>query len=651
MAAQDDAPPTVDVAALRRTLDGEHHATRDAVRELLSRPDMDRSTVADLDRDAYRDQVMTWMRTVADTGFPMTGFPTDVGGRHDVAAFVSGFETLAHGDLSLLVKIGVQFGLWGGAIQHLGNAAQRREHLPAIGSAELPGCFAMTERGHGSDVQGLRTTATYDPATAEFVVHTPDDAASKDWIGNAARHGRAAVVFAQLVVAGESHGVHALVVPLRDEDGAVLPGIRIEDCGHKLGLQGVDNGRIWFDRVRVPRTALLDRFGSVDATGAYSSPIESPGRRFFTMLGTLVQGRVSVGGAAVSAAKSALTIAIRHGLDRRQFDDPDGNEVALMDYTAHQRRLLPLLATTVALTFAQEDTVRALARVLEAGEDDDVDEERRRLEPRAAGLKAITTWHATRTIQECREACGGAGYLRDAGFAALKADTDVFTTFEGDNTVLLQLVGKTLLTGLRDDFSDLSPLATAGFVAGQVLEQVAERSAFRQMIGVIADVLPGEQDDERLDRERQLQLLRYREEHTVTGLAQRMRRGVKAGRDAFEVFSICQPHLLNAARAHVDRFVVESFVARIEREQDADVRALLDLLCDLHALATIEADRAWFMEHGRMSAARGKDVTRQVDALCRRLRPHVADVVDAFGIPDAVLASRIGAREVDGPRW
>ncbi|MGE4429061.1 MAG: acyl-CoA dehydrogenase [Solirubrobacteraceae bacterium] len=649
--AAPDAQLAVDVAALRRALDGEHHATRDTVRELLARPDMDRSGAADLDRDAYREQVLEWLRTVADTGFPMVGFPTEVGGRLEVAAFVSGFETLAFGDLSLLVKVGVQFGLWGGAIQHLGNAEQRREYLPRVGTAELPGCFAMTERGHGSDVQALRTTATYDAATGEFVVDTPDDGASKDWIGNAARHGRTAVVFAQLVVAGETHGVHALVVPLRDEAGTVLPGIRIEDCGHKLGLQGVDNGRIWFDGVRVPRTALLDRFGAVDEAGTYSSPIESSGRRFFTMLGTLVQGRVSVGGAAVSAAKSALTIAIRHGIDRRQFDDPDGNEVAIIDYLAHQRRLFPLLATTVALTFAQEDTVAALARVLEAGEDEDVDDERRRLEPRAAGLKAIATWHATRTIQECREACGGAGYLRDAGFAALKADTDVFTTFEGDNTVLLQLVGKTLLTGFRDDFSDLTPLATAGFIAGQVLEQVAERSAFRQVVGAIADVLPGEQDDERLDRARQLELLRDREEHIVTGLAQRMRRGLKAGGDPFAVFSACQPHLLNAARAHVDRFVMESFVDRIEREEEPALRAILDLLCDLHALATIEADRAWFMEHGRMSAARGKDVTRQVDALCGRLRPHVVDVVDAFGIPDAVLASRIGSRDVEGARW
>jgi acyl-CoA oxidase len=642
----------LDVAALRRALDGEQHEVRDRVRELLAQPEFDRSDAADLDRDAYRDRVLDWTRRVAETGETMRGYPTEVGGRHDVAGFIAGFETFAFGDLSLLVKIGVQFGLWGGAIQQLGNEAQRLEYLPRIGALELPGCFAMTERGHGSDVQALRTTATYDPVAAEFVIDTPDDQASKDWIGNAARHGLQAVVFAQLVVAGETHGVHALIVPLRDEEtDEPLPGVRIEDCGDKLGLQGVDNGRLWFDGVRVPRTALLDRFGAVSEDGAYSSPIESAGRRFFTMLGTLVQGRVSVGGAAISASKSALTIAVRHGLDRRQFEDPDGGEVPVMDYLAHQRRLLPLLATSYALSFAQQDTVAALDAIVRAGEGEGVEEQRRELEPRAAGLKAIATWHATRTIQECREACGGAGYLRDAGFAALKADTDVFTTFEGDNTVLLQLVGKTLLTGFRDDFGALSPLGTAGFVAQQVLDQIVERTAVRQVLGAISDVLPSRDDEGGLERGDQLELIREREEHLVSRVAQRLRAGIKDGRDPFEVFSYCQPHLLAAARSHVDRFVLESFAARVEREEDEGTKALLDQLCDLHALRTIETERAWYLEHGRISAGRSKEITRRVDRLCHELRPHAAGLVDAFGIPDEVLSSRIGSREVAGDRW
>ena len=239
------------------------------------------------------------------------------------------------------------------------------------------------------------------------------DAARKDYIGSAARHAELAVVFAQLEVgpedAREGQGVHAFVVPLR-RDGAVLPGIRIEDCGQKMGLNGVDNGRIWFDRVRIPRANLLNRFADVSADGTYASAIENPDRRFFTMLGTLVQGRVSVGGAAINASKVALAIATTYAARRRQFEaTAPPQEDLLLDYGLHQRRLLPLLARTYALHFAQEVVAGQLHDVFSGAVDDE--HARRELESRAAGTKVLGTWHATRTIQECREACGGAGYL------------------------------------------------------------------------------------------------------------------------------------------------------------------------------------------------------------------------------------------------
>ncbi|NNV09159.1 acyl-CoA dehydrogenase, partial [Geobacillus sp. MMMUD3] len=188
---------------------------------------------------------------------------------------------------------------------------------------QLLGSFAMTEIGHGSDVAAIGTTATFDPETDEFVIDTPFTAATKEYIGNAARDARAAVVFAQLITAGVNHGVHALFVPVRTEAGEPMPGVSISDDGFKGGLRGVDNGRFAFDAVRVPRTNLLDRYGAVDETGAYTSPIDSPGRRFFTMLGTLVQGRVSLDGAAVVASKLALDIAVRYGLERKQFTTVD----------------------------------------------------------------------------------------------------------------------------------------------------------------------------------------------------------------------------------------------------------------------------------------------------------------------------------------
>ncbi|HET6815789.1 MAG TPA: acyl-CoA dehydrogenase [Mycobacteriales bacterium] len=639
------APPSAE--QVRSFLDGRWAWVRDEVRETLRRPLF--APVYDLPADQHRDRVFEQARELSTTPGPRLLFPKEVGGDGEVGAAVTAFETQAFGDLSLLVKTGVQWGLFGGAILHLGTEKHHDRYLRDVMSLELPGCFAMTETGHGSDVQSIRTTATYDAERREFVVHTPDEEAVKDYIGNAARHGRMAAVFAQLITRGECHGVHALLVPIRDADGNPCPGVSIEDCGHKAGLNGVDNGRLAFAEVRVPRDALLDRYGSVAEDGTYSSPIESQTRRFFTMLGTLVQGRVSVSGAAMSASKVATSIAIRYGLVRRQFKAPGSDrEVRILDFLQHQRRLLPALATTYALHFAQEDLVAQLHNVFN-GDNADAptgDEEsalaRRKLETLAAGLKAVTTWHATQTIQTCREACGGAGYLSVNRLPQLKADTDVFTTFEGDNTVLHQLVAKTLLTNYQAEFGELDTLGMARFFADQVVETVIERTAARAIVQRLVDAVPGRDDDISLfDRGWQLSLFEFREKHALDGVARRLRKGMTSGDDPFDAFNSVQDHVLLAARAHIDRVVLDTFVAAIDRCPDASVAALLNRVCDLHVLSTLERDRAWFLEHGRLTPARSKAIITAVNELCVELRPHAELLVDAFGIPDEVLAAPI----------
>lgn len=642
--------PEVDVDALRTLLDGRYREVRDLVRDNLAQHaqvllDQEEMSTADF-RERVRDVVVM----MAGTGQTGMGFPEEYGGGGDIGASVAAFETLAYGDLSVLVKVGVQFGLFGGAILQLGTKHHHDAYLADLVSGRTMGCFAMTESGHGSNVQALGTVATYDAEAQEFVITTPDDASRKDYIGNAAAHAELAVVFAQLEVTGgqgvERHGVHAFVVPVR-EGGRVLDGVRIEDCGPKMGLNGVDNGRIWFDGVRVPRTALLNQFAEVTPEGRYLSPIDNPNKRFFTMLGTLVQGRVCVGGAGINASKVALTIATRYAVRRRQFEatSPDEEQV-LLDYGMHQRRLLPLLARTYALHFAQEVVAGQLHDVfsgpgpIEEGSDEHA---RRMLESRAAGTKALGTWHATRTIQECREACGGAGYLSENRFAALKADTDVFTTFEGDNHVLLQLVAKGLLTDYAGEFEEMDQLGMARFVAGLAVETVVERTAVHKLVQSVRDLLPGgdtwDQEAGLLDPNYQLAMLRFREEHMIGGVARRLKRGIDQGMNPGAVFSRVQDHVIAAARAHAERLVLEAFVAKTAALPDGDLKVTLNLLCDLHALTTIEADRAWFMEHGRLSSARSKAISREINALCRKVRPLAVDLVDAFGVPEEMLRS------------
>ncbi|MCH1866152.1 acyl-CoA dehydrogenase [Nocardioides sp. CFH 31398] len=639
----DPSRPAFDVRALQRVLDGRYAEVRDLVRENLAEHASILSEAETLSVDDYRDRVKELLLTMAESGQTGMGFPAEYGGGEDVGASIAAFETLAYGDLSLLVKAGVQFGLFGGAILHLGTKHHHDAYLRPLISGELLGCFAMSESGHGSNVQALRTHATYDADTDEFVVTTDGDLGRKDYIGNAAAHGELAVVFAQLHVAGKNEGVHALVVPIR-QDGEPAPGVRIEDCGHKMGLNGVDNGRLWFDQVRVPRSALLDRFAHVDDQGVYRSEIENPDRRFFTTLGTLVQGRISVGGAGIGASKVAMTLAVRYADLRRQFEatDPE-REQLLLDYGMHQRRLLPLLARTYALHFSQEKLAGELHLMSGVDPSEETESRQRELESRAAGTKALATWHATRTIQECREACGGSGYLSVNRFAALKADTDVFTTFEGDNHVLLQLVAKGLLTGYASEFEDMNQLDMARFVGELAVETVIERTAVHKLVERIRDVLPGGDDwsDQAhvFDPDYQLAMFRFREEHLVSGVARRLKRGIDAGHNPGAVFSRVQDHVIAAARAHVERLVLEDFVAKVRSLPETPERDVLKLLCDLHALTGIEADRAWFMEHGRLSVQRSKQITKEIGSLCRRVRPVAVDLVHAFGVPEPVLRS------------
>ena len=644
--------PEVDVDALRVLLDGRYREVRDLVRANLAEHAQILLDVEDMSTADFRERVKDVVVMMAETGQTGMGFPEEYGGGGDIGASVAAFETLAFGDLSVLVKVGVQFGLFGGAILQLGTKAHHDAYLEDLIRGRLLGCFAMTESGHGSNVQALGTTATYDSDSGDFVIETPDDRARKDYIGNAAAHASHAVVFAQLVVDDESRGVHALVVPIRDEQGDPMPGVRIEDCGRKIGLNGVDNGRLWFSGVRVPRTGLLDRYAVVTEDGRYFSDIENPDRRFFTMLGTLVQGRVCVGGAGINAAKVALAIAVEYAHHRRQFGAPgSGREEALLDYGMHQRRLFPLLARSYALHFAQERVATDLHEVFTDLEDEGAAElARRALESRAAGTKAMGTWHASRTIQECREACGGAGYLSVNRFDALRADTDVFTTFEGDNTILMQLVAKGLLTDYKDAFEDLDQIGMVRFVASTAVETVLERTNARTILERLRDVVPGPASSRTsgdgpeaglLDDAYHLEMLTWREEHILSSVARRLKGGMDKGMDPAEVFSLCQDHVISAAHAHVERIVLEAFLDKVASMDDGPNRDALELLCSLYALTCIEADRGWFLEHGRLSNARSKAVTATVNELNRRVRPIAQQLVDAFGVPREMLRAEL----------
>jgi len=630
------APDTTTTADyLRNALDGRWRDVKNRMRatmtEDLFRPHYTPNTVI------ARTKVAEQMRIMAAFGAAADSFRKEHGGTGDVGAAITMIEMLAMSDLSLMVKAGVQWGLFGGAVENLGTERHHEAYVKQIISLELRGCFAMTETGHGSDVQSLETTATYDPETEEFIIDSPTPTARKDYIGGAAETASMASVFAQLITTEDgkpvNHGVHCVLVPIRDPDGNDLPGVTTSDCDYKGGLPGVDNGRIVFDHVRVPRVNLLNKYGDVAPDGTYSSPIENPNRRFFTMLGTLVRGRITVGGSAGAAARVALDIATRYALQRTQFSAPDEDtEVLIMDYLVHQRRLFPLIARSYALQFAQNELVGKCHDVQSADAPDA--DEQRELEARAAGLKAANTWHASRAIQEAREACGGAGYMAENRLIALRGDTDVFTTFEGDNHVLTQLVAKELLTAYADDIRSMSPVEWVRFAANTVGERVRKRTAAEAIMQTIIDARQDSEEEGSLfNRGTQVTMFEEREDYLLSSVARRLQ-GKSKEMSEFDAFNAVQDHVLHAASAHIDRIVLEAFVAGIDACPDEEARELLGIVCDLYALSVIEDDKAWYIEHRYLSTERAKAVTRGINDRCRALRPHAETLVDGFGIPE-----------------
>ena len=588
----------------------------------------------------------------------------------DIPSYIYLGELLALVDLSATIKLGVQYSLWGGSVLNLGSARHRAAYADRIDDFRLPGCFAMTELGHGSNVAGLRTEAVLDVMTDEWVITTPDDGALKWWIGNAAEDGQAATVFARLKVpppaAGGGvpasrkalpvgldglvdHGVHAFVVPLRDGrpgPAGLLPGVEVIDCGVKVGLQGVDNGALRFTRVRVPRDNLLDRFAQVAPGGAYSSTL-SPSGRFAATLGELTGGRVGLAGASVSVLKGAVTIAIRYAATRVQFGPPGGPEVAVLDYPSQQGKLVPLLATAFALHFATRDLVasyeasKAASKAAAApGAPPDAravaDAAAADVHATSAGLKAYATAYTARALSTCREACGGHGYAAANRLGGWRSDQDIFVSFEGDNTVLRMQVAGALLKRYRERFAG-HPLA-----AGTAFLRAWAGGALPANPLLAHDTSPRHLRDPDFLRS----ALRHRTRRLLFTVAARLRKHSRGPGGAFGAWNKCAPHLLALANAHIECQIFEAAAAAAASAPDAGgVRPALKAMADTFALTAIEADVTYRNDES-VGADKAKAISRLLEGLRAELAGRALPLVAAFAIPDHILRAPIGVTGV-----
>ncbi|GLD92504.1 hypothetical protein PINS_up001063 [Pythium insidiosum] len=538
-------------------------------------------------------------------------------------------------DLGLWVRNGVHFGLFMGAILSQGDKDQQDEWLVPLMTLQIFGCFSMTELGHGSFTRGLETTATFDPVTDEFVIHTPTDTATKWWIGAAGETATHTVCFAQLIVNGENKGLQSFVVPIRDpQTHAPMPGVRLGDCGSKMGLQGVDNGWIQFDNVRVPRFNMLRRYASVSRDGEFTMH-SKPQMAYSALIGT--RGQLVT--LSTGILKKALTVAVRYCAVRRQGDQVNPasthSETKLLDYQSHQYRLMPLLAKAYAYSF-QTSYIQSLIRKfdeeggdLEAGLLADI-------HGTMAGLKAFATWDVLGAIEECRQSCGGNGYSSYSALSATLADFSVIVTFEGDNTVMAQQTGSYVLKAV-DAIKNNQPLAGS-------VRYLLDANEVRWGVTTPQDVL---------DLAQLRSALRFYAARQVLALASQMEIATSACKSREHAWVQCQVDAIETARVHVFYNVATRFIEEVEQlrartlaernHKQAPLVPVLEALCQLFVL--YEFDRsacAFFLREGFMTASHAQWIRRHMLALCARVREDAVPLVDAFNLSDHVLNSNIG---------
>ncbi|KAK6204645.1 acyl-coenzyme A oxidase 4 [Scheffersomyces amazonensis] len=545
-------------------------------------------------------------------------------------------------DPQVATRIGVNLGLFLSCIRGNGTSDQLQYWALGKNTAYIRGiygCFAMTELAHGSNVMGIETTATYDKENEEFVINTPHIGATKWWIGGAAHSATHAATYARLIVDGEDYGVKTFVVPLRDANHDLNPGITVGDIGAKMGRDGIDNGWIQYSNVRIPRYFMLQKFCKVSPQGDVTlPPLEQ------LSYSALLGGRVMMVLDSYRMIARMTTIALRYAIGRRQFksqkaldadDSEDLPETQLLDYPLHQRRLLPYLAAAYVTSAGAlkvettiEETLNELDDAVDANDEAGIFksiEAMKSLFIDSGALKATATWLAAETIDECRQSCGGHGYSSYNGFGKAYTDWVVQCTWEGDNNVLGINIGKPIVKHTWNVIENGKVVKGSSSFLTHTKDFV-EGNGKKTWLNSLADL----SDLNKIVKALEVLIIRLSYAAYKTAKV--------------NSFDYVGSELVTITKLKAHHYLLSEFVKRINEFDDASLKPYLNLLGELYA-ATIVLDKfsGVFLTFNVVST----DLTSQLSSvhipqLLAKVRPHTVAYTDSFQQSDMIINSAIG---------